>query len=195
MTEKSCVYAGQEQVLLIQTGPLRPSCSWARQVSARQSSQGPALAWHTLSALNNTDVLLFGGLPDSNSQTVIVTLPDSAALLNVYSRTSPSWFIEPSSWAGDESSQNSVDGQPHTTRTTGELVRKKNEHLGMDRQAFLTSCLQFLFRQKKTHHQSLPVNHAEEVGIDQMLKVPLKVLRKIQTEEEEFLYSPFNLNR
>ncbi|KAF9532457.1 hypothetical protein CPB83DRAFT_846822 [Crepidotus variabilis] len=65
------------------------------------TSQGPALAWHTLSAFNNTEVLLFGGLPDANSKTVTFGQPDSGGLLDVYSRIAPKWITEPSSWGGE----------------------------------------------------------------------------------------------
>jgi hypothetical protein len=63
------------------------------------SSQGPAIAWHTLAAINNSQVLLFGGQPDPNSLPVISTRADSAWILDVSSRTSPAWIQEPESWA------------------------------------------------------------------------------------------------
>ncbi|CAA7266976.1 unnamed protein product [Cyclocybe aegerita] len=69
--------------------------------SNTSTSQGPALAWHTLSAFNNTDVLLFGGQPDANSPIVITDRNDSAALLDVFSRLGPTWSSEPSSWGGE----------------------------------------------------------------------------------------------
>ncbi|KIJ66895.1 hypothetical protein HYDPIDRAFT_108844 [Hydnomerulius pinastri MD-312] len=65
------------------------------------ASSSPALAWHTLSAFNTTELLLFGGQPGPNSQTVLTTLNDSAALLSVSNQTSPSFFIEPQNWAGE----------------------------------------------------------------------------------------------
>lgn len=64
------------------------------------SAQGPALAWHTLSAFNTSEILLFGGQPGPNSPTVLVDLADSAALLNVYNRLSPEWIAEVIAWAG-----------------------------------------------------------------------------------------------
>ncbi len=64
------------------------------------SSQGPAIAWHTLAAINNSQVLLFGGQPDPNSPTVLFNRTDSAWILDVSSRTSPAWIQEPEGWAG-----------------------------------------------------------------------------------------------
>jgi len=64
------------------------------------SSPGPAIAWHTLSAINDSQVLLFGGQPDPNSPVVIVAGADSAWILDVSSRTSPAWIQEPQGWAG-----------------------------------------------------------------------------------------------
>ena len=54
----------------------------------QSTSQGPALAWSTLSALNNTNVLLFGGEEDVDS----VTNSAEAELLDVYSRMQPEWL-------------------------------------------------------------------------------------------------------
>jgi len=56
------------------------------------------LSWHTLSAFNTSHVLLFGGLPDPNSPTVIVNRADSAEILDISSHTSPVWIPEPDSW-------------------------------------------------------------------------------------------------
>ncbi|KAI6042539.1 hypothetical protein EDC04DRAFT_2506759, partial [Pisolithus marmoratus] len=65
------------------------------------SSSSPALAWHTLSAFNTTNILLFGGQPGPDSQTVLTTLNDSAALLSVASVTNPNFSIEPENWASE----------------------------------------------------------------------------------------------
>ncbi|KAF8843688.1 hypothetical protein BDN67DRAFT_110272 [Paxillus ammoniavirescens] len=61
----------------------------------------PAVAWHTLSAFNTTHLLLFGGQPGPDSQTVLTTLNDSAALLSAPTPTSPSFLVEPQNWAGE----------------------------------------------------------------------------------------------
>jgi hypothetical protein len=60
--------------------------------------QGPALAWHTLSAFNTSTLLLFGGDGGPNSPIVISTLPDSAGLLNVFDYLNPAWTTETQSW-------------------------------------------------------------------------------------------------
>lgn len=65
------------------------------------TSEGPALAWHSLSAFNTSEALLFGGQPDPNSPTVLVDLSDSAALIDVFNRLQPAWTIEAASWAGE----------------------------------------------------------------------------------------------
>ncbi|KAJ7126771.1 hypothetical protein C8R44DRAFT_733500 [Mycena epipterygia] len=63
------------------------------------NSQGPSVAWHTLSAFNSSMLLLFGGQP---SPTVpIATLADSGWLLNVYNRLVPEFTPEAQGWAGE----------------------------------------------------------------------------------------------
>ncbi|KAF8638251.1 hypothetical protein AX17_002273 [Amanita inopinata Kibby_2008] len=64
---------------------------------------GPALAWHTLSAINDSSLLLFGGQPDPNSPTVLVDLPDSAFTLNLQPNDQLDWNAEPTSWANQPS--------------------------------------------------------------------------------------------
>lgn len=71
---------------------------WSLVSSSTNTST--SLAWHSLSAFNTTHALLFGGLPDPNSQTVLLNLADSAAIFDVSTRTSPVWVPEPSSWGG-----------------------------------------------------------------------------------------------
>lgn len=61
----------------------------------------PALAWHTLSAFNPTELLLFGGQPDPNSLTVVTTLNDSSGLLSTSNRSSPSFSMELQNWANE----------------------------------------------------------------------------------------------
>ena len=60
---------------------------------------GPALAWHTLSVIDSTRMLSFGGQPDLNSPTATFDGADSASLLDVSNITSPTWITEPVSWA------------------------------------------------------------------------------------------------
>ncbi|KAF8558185.1 hypothetical protein OG21DRAFT_1456197 [Imleria badia] len=65
------------------------------------SSSSPALAWHTLSGFNTTELLLFGGQPDPNSLTVLTDLNDSSALLSTSSKSGPSFLMEPQNWANE----------------------------------------------------------------------------------------------
>ncbi|KAK7050849.1 hypothetical protein VNI00_004960 [Paramarasmius palmivorus] len=60
---------------------------------------GPAVAWHTLSPLNITELLLFGGQPAISSPTVLTLRADSAWLMNALNRLAPSWWQGPMSWA------------------------------------------------------------------------------------------------
>ena len=63
------------------------------------TSQGPSLSWHTLSALNSTHALLFGGLPGPNAVTPI---PEGSGLiLSVLNRLQPVWLDKLTSWAGE----------------------------------------------------------------------------------------------
>ncbi|KAF8239707.1 galactose oxidase [Tricholoma matsutake] len=74
------------------------SPSW--QLLNSSSSNGPAVAWHTLSAFSSSGVLLFGGQPGPNSPTVLVDRSDSASLLNINNLPDPEWVPEAASWAG-----------------------------------------------------------------------------------------------
>ncbi|KAH7890564.1 hypothetical protein F5I97DRAFT_47380 [Phlebopus sp. FC_14] len=65
------------------------------------TDSSPALAWHTLSAFNTQGLLLFGGQPGPNSETVLTTLNDSAALLSVSNQSHPSFLTEPQNWASE----------------------------------------------------------------------------------------------
>ncbi|KAI6129827.1 hypothetical protein EV401DRAFT_2066580 [Pisolithus croceorrhizus] len=80
----------------------------------------PAVAWHTLSAFNTTDLLLFGGQPGPNSQIVLTTLNDSAALLSVTSATNSNFSIEPQDWANEpmrrmRHASSTIDGRVYIT--------------------------------------------------------------------------------
>ncbi|KAL1666815.1 hypothetical protein GGF50DRAFT_49785, partial [Schizophyllum commune] len=65
------------------------------------STDGPQVAWHTLSALNYSMGLSFGGQPGWTSEPSLVTRSDSAWLLDIYNRTSPQWGQEPTGWADE----------------------------------------------------------------------------------------------
>jgi len=59
--------------------------------------QGPALAWHTLSSLNTSSALIFGGEPGPDSRPPI---SDSAVLLDLSSLSRPAWYAQATSWGG-----------------------------------------------------------------------------------------------
>ena len=63
------------------------------------SNSSPPLAWHTLSAFNLAELLLFGGQPDPNSLTVLTGLNDSSGLLSISHESGPSFLMEPQNWA------------------------------------------------------------------------------------------------
>ncbi|KAK0469742.1 uncharacterized protein EV420DRAFT_60223 [Desarmillaria tabescens] len=81
------------------------------------TSQGPAVAWHTLSGLNSSSMLLFGGAPATNSATVSTNRADSSWMLDVYVRSAPEWEQEALAWAGQptrrihHSTVTSISGQ------------------------------------------------------------------------------------
>lgn len=85
--------------------------------SETSTSQGPAVAWHTLSGLNSSSILLFGGLPATNSATVLTNRADSSWMLDVYALSEPNWEQEALSWAGQptrrihHSTVTSISGQ------------------------------------------------------------------------------------
>ncbi|KAH8831496.1 hypothetical protein DL96DRAFT_835239 [Flagelloscypha sp. PMI_526] len=62
--------------------------------------QAPSIAWHTISALNSSHALVFGGVPDANGQPPLVGQPDSVAILDAFSRINPTFTMQPSQWAG-----------------------------------------------------------------------------------------------
>lgn len=74
---------------------------WQLLSNTTTTSSSPSLGWHTLSAFNMTSLLLFGGQPGSNSQTVLTSLNDSAILVSAYDRADPSFFIESQNWGGE----------------------------------------------------------------------------------------------
>ncbi|KAF7312572.1 Adagio protein 1-like [Mycena indigotica] len=63
------------------------------------NSHGPAVAWHTMSAFNNSNQLVFGGVPTPVATSY--TQPDSAWLLNIFNRAEPQFTQEPPGWDGE----------------------------------------------------------------------------------------------
>jgi len=78
------------------------------------TSQGPALAWHTLSAYSSTQILLFGGQFNPNSPTVLPGAADSVFLLNVNNPMEPAWVAETVSWANEP-----IRRMRHSTSSAG----------------------------------------------------------------------------
>ncbi|KAH7913774.1 hypothetical protein BJ138DRAFT_1145234 [Hygrophoropsis aurantiaca] len=72
---------------------------WQLLSNSTTSASSPAVAWHSLSAFNTTTLLLFGGQPGPNSQTVLTTLNNSAMLVSAFDRTEPVFLTEPQNWA------------------------------------------------------------------------------------------------
>ncbi|KAI0052296.1 galactose oxidase [Auriscalpium vulgare] len=64
-------------------------------------SQGPTLAWHTLSIFNTSYALVFGGNTGPNSDTTLMDRNDSAILLDVFNRVAPTFVSEVDGWAGE----------------------------------------------------------------------------------------------
>lgn len=83
--------------------PSSPPWQYVGGSENSSTTQGPALAWHTLAAYNTSQLLMLGGDGGPNSPIVLPNQADSAWLLDVYNRLSPSWISEPTSWAGEPS--------------------------------------------------------------------------------------------
>lgn len=84
--------------------PFDPSAPPWQYVSGSQNtstSQGTALAWHTLSAFNSTFSLIFGGNTSPLSNIVLPDNNDSAQLLELHDQTAPTFLTLPDNWAGE----------------------------------------------------------------------------------------------
>jgi hypothetical protein len=64
------------------------------------TTQGPAVAFHSLSAFLTSELLLFGGDPGPNSPSLPEST-DSASLADIMNRLQPSFLCEDASWAGE----------------------------------------------------------------------------------------------
>jgi hypothetical protein len=87
------------------SSPFDPSDPPWQYVSGSQntsiSSQGPALAWHSLSAFNSSFCLVFGGNTGPQSGIVLLDNSDSAELLVVAVPTAPTFLPLSNGWAGE----------------------------------------------------------------------------------------------
>ncbi|EIN10057.1 hypothetical protein PUNSTDRAFT_120264 [Punctularia strigosozonata HHB-11173 SS5] len=80
--------------------PSDPPWDYVGGSSNSCTTQGPAVAFHSLSAFLTTELLLFGGDPGPNSQSLPES-SDSAALAEIMNRLQPSFMCEDASWAGE----------------------------------------------------------------------------------------------
>ena len=81
--------------------PASPSWSYISGSQDSSTPQGPTLAWHTLSAYNTSQFLLFGGDGGPNSPIVLPNQNDSAVLLSTSDSSSPNWITEAESWGNE----------------------------------------------------------------------------------------------
>ncbi len=81
--------------------PATPDFQYAGGCSNCSSSQGPAVAWHTLTPFNFSGLLLFGGATGPNSPGILPDGSDSATLLAAFDKNDPSWNYETQSWANE----------------------------------------------------------------------------------------------
>ena len=63
------------------------------------SSSGPYVAWHTISNINDSSLLLFGGQPAASS--AMLDFTDSAYVLDLLNVDQPQWVSLPPSWANE----------------------------------------------------------------------------------------------
>ncbi|OSX57606.1 hypothetical protein POSPLADRAFT_1049841 [Postia placenta MAD-698-R-SB12] len=78
-----------------------PPWQYTSGCSDCSSSQGPAVAWHTVSPVNTSYMLLFGGDLGPNSAVTVPESSDSADFVNVKNPQSPIWDDEADSWADE----------------------------------------------------------------------------------------------
>ncbi|GBE87851.1 hypothetical protein SCP_1200760 [Sparassis crispa] len=76
-----------------------PPWDYVAGCSNCSSSQAPAVVWHTLSAVNTSTLLLFGG--DLGTTAPVPESADSAALVGISSAQTPVWYLEADSWADE----------------------------------------------------------------------------------------------
>ncbi|KAL4251556.1 hypothetical protein AB1N83_014323, partial [Pleurotus pulmonarius] len=70
--------------------------------SNESTSQGPHIAWSTLSPVNTSMALLLGGIADPNSDISIQTRADSAILIDVFNQLAPNIIAHPDAGYSNE---------------------------------------------------------------------------------------------
>ncbi|CAE6415703.1 unnamed protein product [Rhizoctonia solani] len=78
-----------------------PPWSYISGSDTSSTSQGPSVAFHTLTAFDETAMLLFGG--DGGSSMSSPSASNSAWLLNVSASNAPSWTEQSEGWANEPS--------------------------------------------------------------------------------------------
>lgn len=108
---------------------------------------GPALAWHTVSAINDSCLILFGGQPGPDSPTESFSLADSTYFLNIADVSAPYWTFEPQSWGSEPARRirhsSTLTGSSSLLIIGGERADGSNNAFS-DNYAFDTSAASFL---------------------------------------------------
>ncbi|KAL5526001.1 hypothetical protein ACEPAG_7339 [Sanghuangporus baumii] len=97
--------------------PTSPPWNYVCGSENSSSRQGQQLAWHSLSAYNTSQLLLFGGDGGPNSPIVLPSQANSAQLLDVSDSSDPTWISEQEGWASQPSRR-----VHHTTTSIGGKV-------------------------------------------------------------------------
>ncbi|KLO08789.1 hypothetical protein SCHPADRAFT_880117 [Schizopora paradoxa] len=97
--------------------PSSPPWQYVAGSEEPSTSQGPQLAWHSLSTFNESQLLLFGGDGGPNSPIVLPTQADSASLLDVSNITGPQWISELQFWADEP-----IRRIHHSTSSTNGMI-------------------------------------------------------------------------
>jgi hypothetical protein len=80
--------------------PAQPPWDYVGGSANACTTQGPAVAWHTVSAFSTAGVLLFGGAP-SPGDPYAMSGADSASLLDIWDQDAPVWTCQANGWASE----------------------------------------------------------------------------------------------
>ncbi|CAE6410443.1 unnamed protein product [Rhizoctonia solani] len=76
-----------------------PPWTYVSGSSVSSTSQGPSVAFHSLTAFDERTMLLFGG--DGGSSMSLPSTSNSAWLLNISGSSTPTWVEQPEGWASE----------------------------------------------------------------------------------------------
>jgi hypothetical protein len=76
-----------------------PPWAYVSGLSTSSTSQGPSVAFHSLTAFNTTTILAFGG--DGGASMSMPSGSNSAWLLDTSTSATPTWFEQPQGWANE----------------------------------------------------------------------------------------------